>query len=45
METILKLAGNAAMNKIIDFLAPVILLATYILGVKTGPMLIHWLKP
>jgi len=31
-------------NKAVDFLAPVFVLGVYLLGVKTGPMLIQWLK-
>ena len=31
-------------NKAVDFMAPVIVLGVYVLGVKTGPMLIMWLK-
>ena len=32
------------LNKLVNFLAPVFDLGVYVLGIKTGPALIHWLK-
>lgn len=36
--------GNVMLNKVANYFAGLILLAVYLIGVKTGPAFIAWLK-